>query len=101
MGAGHPKTATSFNSVGLALTKLKKYQEAEAAFEKAIKIFEEQQTLDTTHLATTFHNMGLLLKETGRTNEATQKLEAALQIRDTKLGPNHPDTIETKKALSQ
>ena len=45
--------------------------------------------------------MALLLKEIGRVNEATQKLKATLQIQDKKLGSDHPDTIETKKALSQ
>ena len=88
------------SSVGLALTKLKNY-EAEAAFEKSLKMFEEQQRLDSIYAAITFHDFGLLLKEIGRTNEATQKLQTALEIRIKKLGSDHPLTIQTKNALSQ
>ena len=77
-----------------------KYGEAEALYERALKISEEKQGRDHPSTANTLNDLAGLCKRQGRYTEAELLYERALRIREEKPGPNHPDTAETLNDLA-
>ena len=72
------------NNLGEAHRKLKHFNEAEAAYRRAIET-------DANH-AGAHNNLGLILQETGRIDDAIRELERALELQ--------PDFAETHRNLA-
>jgi Tetratricopeptide repeat len=53
------------------------------------------------YTATSAHGVALLLQAEGRLEAAPPLFERALAIRERVLGPDHPDTVATRRALAE
>ena len=53
------------------------------------------------HTATSLNNLAYLLRDQGVPAAARPLLERALAIRERVLGPDHPDTVATRRALAE
>lgn len=98
-GAGHPK-------VGRARAALAQVEFDAGDFEKALANFDQAITSllvdiepDDLQLLAPIVNRGMVLSELGRYEEAQRDLRLALEVVETKLGPEHPNMVSILNAL--
>jgi CHAT domain-containing protein/tetratricopeptide (TPR) repeat protein len=109
LGQTHPYTVTAMNNLGDLYRAEGRNASAEsfyrgAAFlaEKSLELNLPPPTLKYAHSLRSMirHNLGELYRSQGKYAEAEGMYKAALQIRETELGENHPDTASTLNALA-
>jgi len=92
LGANHPRTATSLNTLGLMLTYRGQLEEARPLLQRGLAIRERELGPDHPETAIILNNLAMLLNHLGEYEEARQLYERALAIDETALGPEHPST---------
>ncbi|HMV30119.1 MAG TPA: tetratricopeptide repeat protein, partial [Anaerolineales bacterium] len=80
-----------WNSIGYHIKDLADHAGAKAAFERALKIFENVLGEDHPNVATLINNLGGVLKALGDHAGAKAAFERALKIDEATFGPDHPD----------
>ncbi|MCB9754042.1 MAG: tetratricopeptide repeat protein [Myxococcales bacterium] len=104
VGEQHPYTAISYNNIAellelegdeLALTRALELHRAALAIRE--RFFGEQHA----ETARSDHNLGRLLAALGQREAAREHLRRALETRVTVLGPDHPETRSSRRALAE
>ncbi len=85
----HPKVAETLNNLGVVLTDVERYEEAEAVLEESLALRKELFGEHHWRTGNTFTNLGTALRESGRNEEATASHAKALDILRATLG-EHP-----------
>ena len=83
----------------LILTRRARFDEAAAAFEKAIATARRFYAEDDTRVALMLNDYAVALHEKGRTADAEVRLRKALEIRRKRLGDQHPAVAESLQIL--
>ncbi len=101
MGAEHLLTSISIHNLGLLLSCLGQYDEAERYLKRALHI--RKQNLDPQHrlIAESLHAMGQIYMRGGRYAEAEPLLRQALATYVVALGQQHPDTLKTSASYKE
>src|SRR5437016_2716919 len=90
-------TAQLLNGVGIVHYRQGKNKKAEASFNQALQMVSKAGVpFDTGGI---LHNLGAVYVAQRKFKEAEDVLKRALQIRETEVGPSHPDLINTLNAL--
>ena len=84
LGAMHPLTAISLNSLGELYSAQERYGEAEPLLRRALHIREVSLGSANTDVATVLENLARLLRNTAREAEAQELEERAKSIRNGK-----------------
>ncbi len=88
---GSEPTGRLSNALGHHLWMIGSYPAARAAFERALKIFEQVLGVNHPNVATLVNNLGMVMKNMGDLPAARAAFERALKIDEAALGPDHPD----------
>jgi tetratricopeptide (TPR) repeat protein len=88
--AGLEKAGALWNSLGYHIKALADYAGAQAAYERAIKIWEANLGSDHPQVATGVSNLGSVLRDLGDLAGAQAAFERALKIDEAVYGPDHP-----------
>ncbi len=83
--------AKSLNNLGIIRSDRGEYDEAQAAYERALGLQEGALGLEHVIVARTMNNLGLLRFRVGDYEGALSLFERALAVREKLLGPEHPD----------
>jgi serine/threonine-protein kinase len=83
--------ANAFNSQGIILTMMGRYEEARQHYERAVALREKVLGPEHPVVTPSLNNLGNVLQEMGRYEESRQMHERVLAIREKVLGPQHPD----------
>jgi len=75
------------------------YDEAEAAYHRALKALEKNVGTNDPKTANTYHNLGMVLQLKGDIQGAVAYFEKDVNIMTTILGASHPDTLSSVKHL--
>ncbi len=73
---------------------------ARSLLERALHVRERAQGSAHHHTATSLHNLAVVLRDQGELDSARPDSKRAL-ARERVLGPDHPDTIATRRALAE
>jgi tetratricopeptide (TPR) repeat protein len=84
-------TARTLDALGIAWGQLRRFDEADRAFARALTIFEKTAGPDHLLLANTLQNLGALRNEQGRLRDAAPIFSRAIVILERAHGPVHPD----------
>ena len=99
-GKDHPFTLRHVNGLGVLCTKLKRDEEAEALFNRALRGRKLKLGEDHPYTLETINDLGVLRREQGQHEEAEKLLTEACEGRQVKLGSDHPATLQTKHELA-
>jgi tetratricopeptide (TPR) repeat protein/predicted Ser/Thr protein kinase len=83
--------ANAFNTQGIILTMMGRYEEARQQYERAIALREKVLGPEHPVVTPSLNNLGNVLQEMGRYEESLRMHERVLAIREKVLGPQHPD----------
>ncbi len=75
--------------LGSARRRLRQYDEAAAAYHRALAALEQRGETHSERLALALHNLGNLERMRGRYDDAERHLAAAFELRQAVLGPDH------------
>ncbi|KAJ4298214.1 hypothetical protein N0V90_006113 [Kalmusia sp. IMI 367209] len=100
LGAEHPDTLNSINSLGLVLHRQGRYKEAEAMHQRGLEV--KKRLFGTGHPDTliSMSNLARTYMDQGRWADAEALEVQVLEISKTKLGADHPDTLVSMSNLS-
>jgi tetratricopeptide (TPR) repeat protein len=87
-------------NIGACLRDLDRFDEAEAAYRRALAMQREALGGEHPALAGTLNNLGALFRARGDPAGAAQLLRQALALKEAALGPLHPSLGNTLRALS-
>ena len=82
---------TLFNELGSHLRQVARYQDALAAYKRALSIFEAALGPDHPTVAACVNNLGNVLQDLGDLDGTRAAYERALNIDEAVYGPNHPE----------
>jgi tetratricopeptide (TPR) repeat protein len=88
------------NNVGTYFYYRGQYIQAEALYQRSLKIFEQVLGPEHPDTATTLNNQANLYAEQGKYEEAGRLYQRSLKIREQVSGPEHPDTATTLNNLA-
>ncbi len=97
----HPDLASTLNNIGLALSRLRQFDDAIRTWQQALAIHEQAEGPLHPNTATSAHNLGATLLVVGRAVEARVALGRALEARRQSLGPTDPETLATQLLLAR
>ncbi|KAH8045857.1 hypothetical protein JL722_14014 [Aureococcus anophagefferens] len=99
-GPWNHETALSLDRLATALQALRRLDEAEPLFRRALAIHERNPFgRDHPEIAASLTHLASLLRDLGRVDEAEPLLRRALQIKEKQLGPTHPGAVDNMKKL--
>ena len=101
LGPDDPAVALGSLSCGLAFARQGKFAEAEVYFKSAATIFNQAARADAVDAALSLHYLGVAMLLNDDSRNAQVPLTRAVDIRSTRLGASHPETIASRKALTQ
>ena len=87
-------------SAGILLSDGGKFDEAQAMYERALRVQEQELGADHPNTLTTVNNLATVLSDQGKLHEAQAMYERALRGYEKALGPDHPDTLMTLNNLA-
>ena len=99
LGANHPDLAGSLTSHALLLVRRGDVAAAEPLLRKALAIRKDHHGERHSLYASALSNLALLLWRRGD-SAAEPLLRQSLAIRNEALGPNHPDSVESREYLA-
>ena len=99
LGRSHPLTLQSVNSMALTLKKIKKYDEAEAAYNRSLEALIKNVGAKDLKTANIYHNLGVLVQLKGDVRRAIEYFEKDVEILTEVYGVSHPDTLSSLKHL--
>jgi tetratricopeptide (TPR) repeat protein len=100
LGAEHPDTLTTINSIALLYSHWHHFEDAQRTYERALRICERVLGSEHPDTAMTLANIAMLFRAWRKYPEAEDFFERALRIRERFLGPVHPTTISTLNNLA-
>jgi Tfp pilus assembly protein PilF len=89
LGPDHHQVGACLNNLGRVLRNLRQSQEARAAHERALAIYEAALGPDHAEVGSILKNLGSVLRQLGDLQEAKMVLERALAISEAARGPDH------------
>jgi tetratricopeptide (TPR) repeat protein len=101
LGAAHPDTATSLNSLATLYDKQGRFSEAEPLFQRALAISKQKSGATHPDTAISLNNLALLYMHQGKYVEAEPLFQRVLAICEQKLGTTHPDTATSLNSLAE
>jgi tetratricopeptide (TPR) repeat protein len=87
------------HSLGDLYSDLRRLNEAEKMYQRALQGYEKTLGPDNTLTLDTVNNLGLLYADLGRLKEAEKMYQRALQGCEKALGPDHTSTLQTVNNL--
>mmetsp|Transcript_23745 Transcript_23745/g.49478 ORF Transcript_23745/g.49478 Transcript_23745/m.49478 type:complete len:905 (-) Transcript_23745:9-2723(-) len=99
LGRSHPLTLQAVNSMALTLRKMRRYDEAEAAYNRSLKALHKNVGTNDAKTASIYHNLGILLQLKGDIARAIEYFEKDVEILTAVHGVSHPDTLSCVKHL--
>jgi len=100
LGARHPLTAGSLNSLAILYYSQGRYGEAEPLYIRALEISEQELGARHPLTAGSLNNLAILYASQGRYGEAEPLYLRALEISEQELGARHPDTASSLNNLA-
>ncbi|MFM7314799.1 MAG: CHAT domain-containing protein, partial [Cyanobium sp.] len=101
LGAEHPDTATSLNTLAELYRAQGRYGEAEPLYKRSLAISEKVLGAEHPLTATSLSNLAGLYEAQGRYGEAEPLHKRSLAIREKVLGAEHPDTATSLSNLAE
>jgi len=95
LGPEHTDVARGLNNLGILLSDLGEYQEAEEYLERALRIREKGLGDEHPDVAQSLHSLASLLTLTGQYDRAKPLFERALDIREKRFGAESPTVAHT------
>ncbi len=99
----HPDIGHSCSALGVALRGMRRFDQAEVYFRRALAIFERARDTaagDAGDVASVLHNLGLLARERRQFDRARDYYQRALSIKRQRFGDQHPLTLNTIEGLA-
>lgn len=87
------------NTLGLIYQELKRFDEALVAYKKSFNAWKSTQGVNSQAALAAQNNIGLVLGYMGKNVEALRILNDVYKRRLKNLGPNHSDTLRTRKNI--
>lgn len=88
------------NQLGILYIQMGKTDQVEGLFKKALDIYKKRFSENNIYFAKVTHDLGSFYRLNKRYTDAERELNKALNIRESLLGANHPDYINTKENLA-
>ncbi|KAJ4354755.1 hypothetical protein N0V95_003528 [Ascochyta clinopodiicola] len=99
LGAEHPDTLDSLNSLGMVLRRQGKYSEAERVHQRALEARQRVLGEDHFDTLTSMNNLALTYSKQGKWKAAEELQMQVMETRKKVLGKAHPDTIASMHNL--
>jgi tetratricopeptide (TPR) repeat protein/DNA-binding XRE family transcriptional regulator len=100
LGAEHPDTVRSLNSLANLYRRQGKYESAEPLLVRALSIREQHLEAEHPDTARCLNNLALLYYQQGKYEQAEPLYQRALSIQEQHLGPEHPETADILNNLA-
>jgi serine/threonine protein kinase/tetratricopeptide (TPR) repeat protein len=100
LGAGHPDTLASKNSLALLYQAQDKFAPAEKLFQEVVQGLAAALGADHTRTLTAQHNLATLYQSLGQYDRAEALHKEVLHKRLAQLPANHPDVLTSKNTLA-
>ncbi|WP_433662706.1 FxSxx-COOH system tetratricopeptide repeat protein [Nocardia sp. CA-128927] len=100
-GLGHPDTLDVLNTLGVCLKEFGHYDEAEAAYRKALAAAADNHSVEQPLVLTIRHNLAVLMRVIGKLEDAERENAAVLEVQTRTHGPEHSVTLATRKSLAR
>ena len=101
LGIDHIRTAATLNSMGIASTKMEKYEQALEFYERALLIMEASSRRRSVAAADIIDNIGRMNVALGNYDTAIMRFQEAKGIKTEILGPSHPKLAESEGSLGE
>lgn len=85
-----PEYAGMLNQIGILFIQMGKMDKVEAILKASMEIYKKRYTENNIYTAKVMNDLGNFYRINARYTEAEPQLTKALTIRETLLGPNHP-----------
>jgi serine/threonine protein kinase/tetratricopeptide (TPR) repeat protein len=93
LGADHPDTLSSTNSLAISYRDAGKPDLAVPLLEESLKVMTAKLGADHPDTLTLMNNLAMGYQEAGKLDLALPLLEEALRLKTARLGADHPDTL--------
>ncbi len=100
LGAEHPDTLNSVNSLAGLYWRQGKYEQAEPLLQRALTTFERLLGAEHPDTLGTVNNLAVLYWNQGKYEQAEPLYQRALTTKERVLGPEHPSTLHTVNNLA-
>ncbi|KAF2476755.1 TPR-like protein [Lindgomyces ingoldianus] len=100
LGAEHPDTLNSLNSLGVVVERQGRYSAAEAMHQRGLEAKERVLGADHPSMLTSMANLASTYRNQGRWKDAEELEVQVMETRKTKLGGDHPDTLTSMANLA-
>jgi tetratricopeptide (TPR) repeat protein len=100
LGADHPDTLKSRNSLAVCYSRSGRLAEAVALSEQVLRLRKAALGPDHPDTLASRNNLAANYLDAGRTSEAIVLLQATLKSKEASLGPDHPDTLASRNNLA-
>jgi tetratricopeptide (TPR) repeat protein len=100
LGAEHPDTLNSLDSLGLVLEGQGNYREAETVHHQVMEVRERVLGPDDPSTLTSISNLASTYRKQGRWKDAEELFVIVLETRKIKLGVEHPHTLTSMAKLA-
>lgn len=97
LGAEHPDTLASMNTVAKVLIQQGKYEQAEHLFRQTLELREKVLGLEHPDTLKSMNSLGKILRVRGKYELAQQMLQKTVELQKRLLGCEHLDTQTTLK----
>lgn len=97
---GSLEAAMTFNNLALLYTKQSRFADAEAMYDKALRLRQLKYGQESLIVAKTIHNISMMCEQQERYDEAKANFEECLRIKQMKLGCDSLDVATTMQSLA-
>jgi tetratricopeptide (TPR) repeat protein len=99
-GKEHPKTAISYNNIGLVYDSKGEYNKALEYYQKSLKIREKVYGKEHPDTAESYNNIGSVYNSKGEYDKALEYYQKSLKICEKVYGKEHPSTATSYNNIS-
>ena len=96
---GTPAAASGIRLLGVTHEGLGNLDEAQAAFERALRLVEDRGDSHAVERASALNSLGVFFRGAGKLDLAEQRFEQAIPLYEETLGADHPETSNTRANL--